>query len=419
MSVIHHSISRRNVVLLTMSSLLGLAGCTAGNLLSLRPSVEPAAVEIVSSTTPLQTKVPKSVSAALPLKPRVEPVSDIVNIDPARAFGPARQSSWCEQLRESSAADATILRSPTLSGSLSDSGKASLNLSINYASFAKAKLLEQAAEARCRKYLAETGLQVLVFVSPQNLTAAGYKAKAQSILSQTNEIKKLRKAVAKAMASGAIDKQKATAILLTADQFLAEGSAARSQSERRISERLLDGKSADALSKELLKAESDIDRINSKLSTAGAIDVSAKVGWGDDTSVGGVGFDDQSFNGKVSFSMQLGALNPNRFEHERRASEAKQRAILSEEGGAIWQIGVLRRAHERAISGLDDSRIKLDAAIAEAGRLLAVLNSEPQPEFEGARLAAKFEIMKLRANRAGLVGSIAEIKTNLDRLKNG
>ncbi len=416
MPVVRPFISNHSSILFMGLCLLGVAGCTGGQLLSLRPSVEPVAGEIVSSTQALK---PAPALQMLPLKPRVEPVSDIQQIEPVSDSVKQRQSSWCKQLRESAAADATVLRSPSLLGSIDDSGKAALNLSVSYSSFKKASLLEQAAEIKCRKYLAETGLKVLIFVSPQNLTAAGYRAKADKIIGQAMDIKKLRASISKAMTEGAIDREKATAVSVLLDRLSAEGDAAKSQADRRISERLLEGKSTDALSRELLLAEADMDKINSELTTAGAIDVSAKIGWGDDVSAGGFDVNDQSFNGKVSFSIQLGALNPSRFEHERLASEAKQRAIRSEEGGTIWQVGVLRRAHERAISGLEDSQKKIEDAMIKAKHLLSVLNSEPQPEFEGARLNTRFELIKLNADRAGVVGSLAEIRTNLNRLQNG
>jgi hypothetical protein len=405
-----HCTSKNRIALLALIGAIGLSGCANENFLQLRSSIVSTAGDIVGSTSKMKPPA---------LKPRVEPVVDIIKIDPAGITSASRTSSWCEALRESSKADATILRSPTLSGSVDRHGKASLNLGLSYSSFAKANLVEQAAEVRCRKYLAETGLSVLVFVSPQNLTAAGFKAKADSIDRQGKEIKKLKNAISTAINEGAIDREKSSAILVLLERLAAEGSNARSQADRRISERMLDGKSADALGHELLLAEADLDIINSEIATANAMDVSAHVGWGDDLSTNGLNVDDQSFNGKVSFTLQLGAINPKRFEHERLASEAKQRATESEEGGAIWKIGVLRRAHERAIAGLKDSELKIDGAIKEAQRLLAILNSEPQPEFEGARLNARLEIIKLKADRAGVVGSLAEIKTNLDRLKNG
>ena len=79
----------------------------------------------------------------------------------------------------------------------------------------------------------------------------------------------------------------------------------------------------------------------------------------------------------------------------------------------------MRHAHERSIFGLEESRRSIDKAMKEARHLLAVLDSVPQPEFEGARLNARFEIMKLKADQAGVVGSLAEIRKNLKRLQNG
>ena len=413
MLVMRPFISNRRTALLVTACLLGVGGCTGGQLLSLKPSLAPTAGDIVASTKPMQP------APRLLLKPTVEPAADLQRIDPVSDVVKQRTSSWCQQLRESAAADATVLRSPSLLGSIDDSGKAALNLSVSYSSFKKASLLEQAAEIKCRKYLAETGLKVLIFVSPQNLTAAGYRAKSDKIYAQNKEIKKLRASISSAMTKGAIDREKATSISILLDRLVAEGDAAKSQADRRVSERVLEGKSTDALGRELLLAEADLDKINSELTTAGAIDVSAKVGWGDNVSTNGFEVNDQSFNGKVSFSIQLGALNPARFEHERLASEAKLRAISTEEGGAIWQVGVLRRAHERAIAGLEDSQKKIEGAIAQAKHLITVLNSEPQPEFEGARLNARFEVIKLYADRAGIVGSLQEIRTNLNRLQNG
>ena len=398
----NHSFSSRRANLLVLASLLAIAGCTGGKLLELRQSLAP-----VADIQPLQTA---STAPILPLKPRIDPVSDIQE---------TTRSSWCEKLKESSAAEATILRSPTLSGSIDDSGNATLGLSVSYSSFAKAKLAEQQAEARCRKYLAETGLQKLVFVSPQNLTAAGYRAKYQAIHAQVGKLQKLRKNIAIAMHEGTVEREKATALYLLIDRYLAEGQAAKSQADRRVSDRLLSPKSADHLSQELLQAEADLDAIDSKVTSANAMDVTARVGWGDDISSNGLNMNDQSFNGKVSFSVQLGALSSKRFEHEKRASNLKQKAISSEEGGAVWQIGVLRRIHERAISGLVESQLKLDSAIKEAEQLKTILNSAMQPEFDGARLGAEFEVMKLRADKAGIAGSIAEIKVNLNRLQNG
>jgi hypothetical protein len=124
-------------------------------------------------------------------------------------------------------------------------------------------------------------------------------------------------------------------------------------------------------------------------------------------------------SGKLSFSLKLGALVPERFDHEVKSKELKQQALESGSTGILWQVQALRHSHERSISGLEDSQKNIDVAMNEARHLLAVLDSVPQQEFEGARLNVRFEMMKLKADRAGVVGSLAEIRSNLKRLQNG
>ena len=407
------SSSSRKAALLVMSSLLGMAGCSTGSglLSSNGDFLSKLNLDSLGPTTTASLSPAPTI-----LRPRIEPAADL-KIIPAAMEQP--QSAWCEHLKEDSAVEATILRAPTLNGSMNDKGMASLGLSLSASSFVKANLAEESALVKCRRYLAESGLQKLIFVSPQNLTAAGYKAKADAIFGQKKEIARLRNSIEHAMAQGSIDREKATAIALLIERLLAEASAARSQADRRFSERVMSSKSAAVLSQELLRAEADLDGIDSRMRSADSMDVSVQAGWGDDVTNNGINVTDQSFSGKVSFSVKLGAFLPQRYEHERLSSDAKQRAIKNEEGGSVWQIGVLRRSHERAIAGLEESQIKLEKAMQEATHLLAVLATVQQPEFEGARLNARYEIMKLKADRAGIVGSLAEIRTNLGRLQKG
>jgi hypothetical protein len=405
-----HCISNRKVAFLLLSGVLGIAGCSAGSNLLATDSdfLSKLNIDALSPTTTASTT-----KAPVILRPRVEPVADI-EIVPDRP-----ESAWCEHLKENAAVETTILRAPSLTGSFNDSGRASLGLSLSASNFRKAHLIEEEALIKCRRYLAETGLKKLVFVSPQNLTAAGFRAKSNAIFSQAKEMKKLRQEIKSSMNRGAIDREKATAITVLLERLVAEGSSAKSQADRRFNEHLLSSKSANSLSAELLQAETELDGINSQMRSVDALDVSVQAGWGDDVTTNGLNVDSQAFSGKVSFSMKLGAFMPQRYEYERLASKAKHEAIGKEEGGTIWQIGVLRRAHERAIAGLEGSQLKLEAAIKEANHLLAVLASTQQPEFEGARLNTRYEIIKLKADRAGVSGSIAEIKANLNRLQNG
>ncbi len=117
--------------------------------------------------------------------------------------------------------------------------------------------------------------------------------------------------------------------------------------------------------------------------------------------------------------MKLGAMNPQRFRHEAAAKDAKLRAIKDEEGGALWQVAVLRRAHERALDGLVQQQAQLDAAIRKAEALAKTLASVDNPDFEPPLVQAKMQLIKLRADRAAVEGSIGEIRETMAKLRAG
>lgn len=404
-----------------IAGVLLLAGCaTRGPLLeqfgSLRLATDDSDTPVVPAPVPLRSTViePTGRGAA---------ADDIVGSTAAAKPVPVKaelpRSHWCDYLREDTAAQTTIMRSPTLSGSIDDDAKTSLSLGLSLTGLAKADLMEQAADVRCQKYLAENGLQKLVFVSPQGLTSAGHRAKLKSIQAQKKDIARLRKRVAEALNDGSMDRERATALNVLADEILAEAEASRSQADRRTETALMPSQSADVYGAALLAAEADLEDINSRMRTFDSIDVSASVGWNDDVTADGFNANDQSFNGKLSFSMKLGAASPRRFEHEAAAKEAKLRAIQGEEGGPLWQVGVLRRAHERALAGLAQQQQQLDAAIRKAEGLAQMLAGVNNPEFVPPLIQARLQLIKLRADRAAVAGSIAEIEANMKKLKAG
>jgi len=392
----------------TLLALVSVAGCSGAGLLQASPDLRlqtlDAAPEMRSAAAPLPLKRTEE-------KVVIKPASAITTPLPAAAY-----SSWCRYLQEDTAAQATILRSPTVSGSLDDSGKSRLSVSLSAGSFNKARLIEQASEIKCRRYLAETGLQKLVFLAPQGLTAAGFKAKAERLSQKRGELQHLRRLVRKELAAGTLDVEKATGLTVLIDQIIADGNAARSQADRRMGTGISDPQTARRLASELLKAEQELEGVNSRLRTADAFDVSISAGWNDSDINNGYSTSSDSFSGKVSFTVKLGALAPSRFEHERRATAAKLQAMQGEEGGLLWQVDILRRAHQNALDGLSGSRRKLDEAIADATRLVAVMRTADAPEYVPALIAAKIQLVRLQAERAGVDGSIAEIKANMKKL---
>ena len=397
-------------------SLTGLAGCagTSGLLPDdLRLTMAPEAndVRIIKQPAiPLRESTNEPVAV---VKARAQKKN--VLITPV-ASKPDKLPAWCDYLREDTYAQTTIMRSPNVSGSVNDDGKTSLSLGVSLSDFAKAGVMEQSAEARCRRYMAETGLQKLVFLSPQGLTNAGFRAKAKAITDRKKDIQALRRRVAQAMTNGDIDREKASVMMGLADQLLAEAAHAKSQADRRTADLLGSKDRASVLGKELLRAEADLEDLNSRMRTFDAVDVSVSAGWNRDIDTDGLGAQSEDFSGKVSFSMKLGAALPSRFEHERKAKEAKLRAI-GDEGGALWQINVLRLAHERAIEGLAESALRIESAMSETRKLLAALDGVENPEFQAAGIGAKFRIIQLQADKAAVEGSIAEIRSNMKRLK--
>jgi hypothetical protein len=409
MAPANHCSSRLRAAMLWMAA-LALTGCASQGLLgnqSLRLSTFSAKDDVRIVKTALKPTVIETAGGYA--KPRR------VVVTPA-ASSPEKIPAWCEYLMEDTAAQTTIMRSPSLSGSLADDGKASLSLGMSITDFAKARVMEDTAEARCRRYVAEAGLHKLVFLSPQELTSAGYNAKSKSITARKKDINALRQRVRRAMQDGDLDHEKATQLLGFADQLLTEAAHAKSQADRRATDFLSGKDRAGILGRELLRAEADLEDLNSRMRTFDNVDVSVSAGWTDDVSRDRFSVQSNDFGARMSVSVKLGAALPGRFEHEQRAKEAKLRSI-AEEGGPLWQVNVLRIAHERAIQGLIESAAKIDAAITENNRLLAALKDVPNPEFAGTAIGAKFKLYQLQADKAAVEGSIAEIRTNLKRLE--
>ncbi len=395
--------------------LLGLAGCSSApqlmpddlRLMTFSEVKDAVSTTVATSKPEVAQASPQAIAAAITPPVVITPVASRPQRDPAQ----------CEFLREDAAAQTDIMRSPSLRGSYNDTGKASLSLGMSLTDLGKANTVEEAAEVRCRLYKAESGLRKLVFISPQGLTAAGYRAKADSIRSSNRRLESLKAETRAAMNRGDIDHEKATGIIASIDKIFADAAAARSQADRRTNDLLGINDNASILGRELLRAEADLSDLNSRMRTYDAVDVSVSAGWNDDLNNQGVKTTSNDFSGKINVAVKLGALLPSRYGHEERAKQARLRAVSEEEGGMMWQVNTLRLAHERAIEGLIASQSDLDSALAEARRLARQLASVPNPEFAGARLTAAVQVVALESDRAAVAGSIAEIRRNMARLK--
>ncbi len=434
----HLSISfNRPIITTALLGLFALGGCSMDStrLDSVRAIFEatPAVVAVAPNKTQPTSMPTKVASADLiarpPLKASVisdrelksKPAVVLPASDTAMVAAQSTESSWCTALRESAIANGYILQSPILSSSYDAQGKAEASLLLSYSNFHRAALLKQRADAECHKYMAQTALQHLVFTTPQNLTRAGFRAKADAIDAEKFELARLRQNVRSHMEKGDINREKATALLMLIDQLHADGQSARSQADRRMPSAGQGDKPAHQLGNDLLRAEYDLDQVDSEIRTSENFDVGAQALYSQYTDGTPIGANPNSvgFGGKVTFSMKLGVIDPRRFEHERLATAAKLRAIRDESAGPISQARELSSSQQQAIAGLEESRRKLIEAAAEAKHLLATLADVQQSEFDGAKLNARFQILKLKSDQAAVEGSLSEIKRSLHTLANG
>ncbi len=386
--------------LLVLASLLGVAGCSAGSGLLADPD-RPAALRLVTlDTAPIIAT--SAASATGPGTIQIRPATFTETED-------SGSSAWCQYLKEDSAAEATILRSPSVNGTVNTNGQAGVSLGLSVSSFTKARLLEEAAQVKCRRHVAETGMQKLAFVPPRGLTPGGYRAKSFSIQVRKGELDELRQQIKYELRRGNISAEKADYLSGLIDQVHADGNAAKSLAARPPGEKSGTPEKAAFLGEDLRLADAELDEINRRIRDAEAMDVSVSAGWTSDGLRDGYDVHDGAFIGQVSFSYKLGALSPQRFAHEARAREAKLSAMQEQEKGAPWQAQLQLMAEQRSLAGLLESQIKLNRTLAETLKLVTVMSSVPSREFAGTLIAARIQVVGLLAEKAAIDGSIEEI----------
>ncbi len=349
-------------------------------------------------------------------KPVTKPV-----IRPAMAEyqgGKTHQSDWCTYLKEDAAAEATILRAPTLSGEINDEGRKGVNLGFDLMNIPKSVLIERTAVAKCKRYKATSALNQMILTIPGKLTRAGFAAKARSIKANSRQLRAVKTLAAQELRTGVLDKRQADTLRVKVDMLIAEGKKADSEAASRKSLDYYGNQSLKAASSQLLAAERELADINSDIRTADAFSVNLQSGWRDALVQDGLKVQDDSFYGGVKVSVKLGALNPMRAEHERAALAARLRAHNSEPGSAFWKLREIISAQNAARSGLLASRRQLQRALSTARGLKASLPRNDEA-YIASRLEIEIRIIAIKAKLAGVNASLAEIDHSLKRFKSG
>jgi hypothetical protein len=400
-----------------LAGLAGMSGCAGAKLLSPQAPQQDLRLSTIDLAEPGEAADKIEVSdlkpaAAPAAAPHVTPAADVPQPPAADELS---QSAWCRYLREDSLAESTLLESPTVTGSLDDKGATHVGVGYSLAALEKARLIQQEADIKCRKHLAEFGIQKLLFISPAGLTASGFRGKYLTIEKRRGDIAALQRKIEEELQLGHLDNERAAGLQVRLKEIVADAGVAKSQWQRRLAADFGKTKSAHELGADLIQAEQDLDQVHSRMRSIDSTDLSLHGSWNDGNIEDGLDTS-HGFSGGVRFSMKLGVLAPQRFEHERLASEAKTEAIRDEEGGALWQLDLMRKAHERAIAGLEASVADLDRAIGDTNKFLAGFDGIENPEFSGQVLDAMVQLIKLEGDRTAAAESIGEIRKNLRAL---
>jgi len=392
---------------------LGACSSTGTNLVARvsGPAVEPPPSAITSLLAQ-----PEIVTAAATVKKNPEPNVRVI-VQPVRATSTSQErSSWCTYLTESAAADATILRAPTISASVNRHGNKGVAVNYDLLSIAKAELLDAAAQAKCRRYLANSALNRMAVAAPNVLSRQGYVAKSKVIKSRGGKLRAIKTLVRRELVTGNLDRAQATKLLLAADGLIAEGATASSQAAKRQGLVAFDLDNLTQLSGQLLKAERELADINSNIRSADALSVSLGGGWREAGRDSGALVPKSDFYGGVNVSVKLGALNPARFAHERAATEARLRAYRDEPGGVFWKLNALEKAQLNGRAGIAKTLSTLVASQATTRRQQGNLPNN-DPAFIVLRYATEVELIRLEAEISGTRATLRQIDRNLGKLR--
>ena len=328
-------------------------------------------------------------------------------------------SAHCRRLLAQAGVETTILRSPTINGSINTDQDFSFGASFDFVDLTRANLKEELALAKCVRDAAAVRLAQLLVTSNQALTRAGYLAKSRSLKRSNARLNRIKRLIRQGLYNGDLTQTAATALRqyvehVRSRQSAAEGEAARRQVIDRIQKQNFKN-----LDRELLRAERRIQDIERRSRTADAIKVQASIGYAQrgpesiDRSIAREG----SVTGKIAVSFRLGAAYSRRSELEDIAEDARIAEYYERDSGALWRTGQMAQANKFILRSMKRQRRDLLAALAQAKRNARHTASEFEPELLRQQIHAKVNVIALQADLAGLDATIADTRRVDGKLK--
>jgi hypothetical protein len=390
------------------------SGCNTTSALTLAEptSVSPAVAEnfaysdIAIANVPLPTDARrKEQKMAVDTKITTASVPELPQSDPA----------WCRYLAADAGAEASILRSPTLSASASDGGSKSVSLGMNLVDFAKADEVQKAAKLRCEQKLSEGSLQASLLIAGQSVTALGASAKAAYLGQALGRLDAITAQSRARLAEGVITAPEHSLITARIARVRQEQSAAKADALKIES---IDGGKAllisDAASK-LQKAEEELQASNARMRSLNAVSVNVETGWTrKDDALLTISSGSPNYYGKVSVGVRLGAIGPARRRYEEAAQQARIEALTEPYTGIVWQAARGEDNIKSSLTSLRASRSAIASALTNARGTLRELRSTDRIELASTRLIAEVDVISLTGELAAIDATLLSLSENAE-----
>ncbi len=324
-------------------------------------------------------------------------------------------SARCRRILADTGIETEILRSPTLSGNVTTDKDFGIGASFDFIDLKRANLKEELALARCYRNVVTLKLSQLLVTSSQASTRAGYLAKARILGSGRGEFSKIKRSINNAVNNGIITGSRAAILRQHLSQARLEEAKARSEASRReIVDRILNKNFKD-LDQNLITADRRIYDIEERMRTVDAIKIRGSINYNviDQNGtplVRPITGRSSGVTGKINLSIRLGAFSRRRQELERISRNARVEQNYEEESGTLWRINELAKSNKSMLSGLYQQRAQLQKALNEATRNSRASDAEFEEELVPARIRGRIDALSLRANLAGVNATIEDIK---------
>ena len=319
-------------------------------------------------------------------------------------------SASCRRILAEAGIETTLLRSPTLNGSINSDEDISLGASYDLLDIHRANLTEELAAVRCARDDAAARLAQLLVTSSHSHSQAGYRAKAQHLKASIEEIASIKRAIDNGLEEGDLTVFRATALRQGLRNLEAEAARAEGEAKKRHIVRNIQGQSYKDLDNRLAEAEQRMQEIQQKMRSSDALKFKTSIGY----SKRGEGSDDVTISqdgevtAKFSVAVRLGAYLPQRYELEDVALKARSAALHEPNRGLLWRSQEAARVNKSVVGSLQQQRAKLTTALAAAQESARAGAGGDQSELLDAVLRGRIEVVRLGAELAAMNATFAD-----------